>query len=191
MRKILVLIVLAATCRADWVERYRSGESSLAGGRTAIARERLQAATKEAEVAGASDAQLAAVYDALGRAEMGSGHYRDGKRSFEKALRLAADGPLEARAAATANLGQACQALGELVRAEQLFRQALAAMPNRGDLWNMLGGVLGLQRRYKEAEDALRQALSNPADPASVTARNDLAVIYDARGKLREAASLL
>jgi Tfp pilus assembly protein PilF len=151
---------------------------------------RLQAAAKEAEVARASDAQLAAVYDALGRAGMGSGHYRDGKRNFERALRLAADGPLEGRAAVTSNLGQACQALGELVRAEQLFRQALAAMPNRADLWNQLGGVLALQRRYLEAEDALRQALSNPADPASVTARNDLAVIYEARGKLHQAAGL-
>ena len=68
------------------------------------------------------------------------------------------DGPLEARAAATSNLGQACQALGDLLRAEQLFRQALAAMPNRADLWNMLGGVLALQHRYKEAEGALRHA---------------------------------
>ena len=105
---MLVLIVVSVPAWAGWVQKYRSGESSLAGGRTAIARERLQAATKEAEVAGASDAQLAAVYDALGRAEMGSGHYRDGKRSFEKALRLAADGPLEARTAVTSNLGQAC-----------------------------------------------------------------------------------
>jgi tetratricopeptide (TPR) repeat protein len=190
MRKMLVLIVVPAPAWAGWVEKYRSGESSLAEGRTAVALECLQAAAKEAEVARASDAQLAAVYDALGRAGMGSGHYRDGRRNFERALRLAADGPLEARAAVTSNLGQACQALGELGRAEQLFRQALAAMPNRAELWNLLGGVLALQRRYKEAEDALWQALSNPADPASVTARNDLAVIYEARGKLREAAGL-
>jgi tetratricopeptide (TPR) repeat protein len=128
MRKMLVLIVVSAPAWAGWVEKYRSGESSLAEGRTAVALEHLQAAAKEAEVARASDAQLAAVYDALGRAGMGSGHYRDGRRNFERALRLAADGPLEARAAVTSNLGQACQALGELVRAEQLFRQALAAM---------------------------------------------------------------
>jgi tetratricopeptide (TPR) repeat protein len=187
---MLVLVVVSAPAWAGWLENYRFGDRSLAEGRTAIALERLQVAAKEAEVAGASDAQLTAVYDALGRAGMRSGHYRDGKRNFERALRLAADGPLEARAAVMSNLGQACQALGELARAEQLFREALAAMPNRADLWNLLGGVLALQSRYKEAEDALKLALSNPADPASVTARNDLAVIYQARGKLREAAEL-
>jgi tetratricopeptide (TPR) repeat protein len=190
MRKILALTILAAPAWADWLGSYRAGENFLAQGRTAIALEWLQSAAMEAETAGAPDARLAAVYDALGRADMGSGRYRDGKRYFERALRLAADGPLEARATVTSNLGQACQALGELVRAEQLFRQALTAMPNRADLWNLLGGVLALQRRYKEAEDALTQALSNSADAASVTAVNDIAVIYEARGKLHEAAGL-
>lgn len=190
VRRMLLLIVMSAPAWAGWVEEYRSAERSLAEGRTAIALERLQAAAQGAEVAGASDAQLAAVYDALGRAGMRSGHYHDGRRNFERALRLSVKGPLEARVAVMSNLGQACQAFGELVRAEQLFRQALAAAPNRTELWNLLGGVLALQRRYKEAEDALGHALSNPADPASVTASNDLAVIYEARGKLREALGL-
>jgi len=191
MRNILILMFLAvAPVWADWVEKYRSGETSLAKGNGAIAIELLQAAVKEAEVAGASDAQLAAVYDALGRAGMERGHYRDGKRNFERALRLAADGPFDARAAVTSNLGQACLALGELVRAEQLFRQAVAALPNHAELWNLLGSVLVLQHRYKEAEDALSKALSDPANPASVAARNDLAVLYQFRGKLSEAANL-
>jgi len=188
MRKILVLAILAVPASAGWLEDYSSGEDSLAHARTATALARLQSALKEAEAAGAPNARMAALYDALGRASMGSGRYRDGKRYFERALRLVPDSPLEPRMAVTANLGQACQALGELVRAEQLYRQALAALPNRADLWNLLGGVLALQHRYKEAEDALRQSLSN--DPASVTAGNDLAVIYEARGELREAASL-
>jgi tetratricopeptide (TPR) repeat protein len=190
MLQILVLAILAAPAWADWLENYHSGENFLAQGRTANALECLQSAAREAETSGAPDAQLAAVYDALGRADMGSARYRDGKRYFERALRLAADGPLETRATVTSNLGQACQALGELVRAEQLFRQALTAMPKRADLWNLLGGVLVLQRRYKEAEDALTRALSNPADAANVTAVNDIAVIYEARGKLHEAAGL-
>jgi len=188
--KILVLIIVSSPAWAGWVENYRFGESSLSEGQTVIALEHLQAAAKEAEAAGASDAQLAAVYDALGRAGMAVGHYRDGKRNFERALRLAADGPLEAGAAVTSNLGQACQVLGELVHAEQLFRQALATMPSRTEVWSLLGGVLVLQRRYREAENALVHALSNPAVPASFTARNDLAVIYEVRGKLREAADL-
>src|SRR4051794_15485566 len=79
--------VHTATASAGWVEKYRSGESALGDGRTAIALEQPQEVAKEAEAAGATDAQLAAVYDALGRAGMGSGHYRDGKRNFERALR--------------------------------------------------------------------------------------------------------
>jgi Tfp pilus assembly protein PilF len=187
---MLVLIVMSAPAWAGWIDEYRSGERALAERRTSVALVQLQAAAKRAELAGASDAQLAAVYDALGRAGMESGFYRDGKRNFERALRLAADGPLEARVAVASNLGQACKTLGELVHAEQLFRQALAAMPDRADLWNQLGSVLALQRRFPEAEDALTQALSNPADPAGFTSRNDLAVIYQARGKLRQAAGL-
>jgi tetratricopeptide (TPR) repeat protein len=190
MLHILILAILAAPAWADWLKNYHSGENFLTRGRTANALECLQSAAREAESSGAPDAQLAAVYDALGRADMRSGRYRDGKRHFERALRLAADGSLEARAAVTSNLGQACQALGEFVRAEQLFRQAMTAVPDRTDLWNLLGGVLVLQRRYKEAEDALTRALLNPADAADVAAVNNIAVIYEARGKLHEAAGL-
>jgi len=190
MRKMLALILVTFPAWAGWVEKYRSGESALAEGRPAIALDRLQAALKEAGIARASDSQLAAVYDALGRAGMARGCYREGKRNFELALRLAKDGPAETRVVLTSNLGQACQALGEFVHAELLFRQAITAMPDRADIWNLLGGVLALQRRYPEAEEALRHALSNPADPASVTAHNDLAVIYQTRGKLHQAAAL-
>ncbi len=98
MHKMLVLAVLAVPAWAGWVEMYHSGEALLDERRSAVALERLQVAAKEAEAEGASDAELAAVYDALGRAAMGSGQYRDGKRYFERALRLATDGPLEARA---------------------------------------------------------------------------------------------
>src|SRR5580765_6371960 len=85
MRDMLVLICVSAPAWARWDEKYRSGASALAEGRTAIALEHLQAAAKEAELERASDTQLSAVYDALGRAGMGSGHYRDGKRNFERA----------------------------------------------------------------------------------------------------------
>jgi Tfp pilus assembly protein PilF len=190
MHKILVLAILAGPAWDGWVEKYRSGEALLDERRSAIALERLQVAAKEAEAEGASDAQLAAVYDALGRAAMESGQYLDGKRYFERALRLAADGPVEAQAAVTSNLGQACQALGQVVRAEQHFRQALAIMPNRAAVLNQLGGVLYLQHRYEEAEGAFRKALLYAGGLDSVTARSDLALIYEARGKLREAAGL-
>ena len=103
MYKILVLAVLAAPAWAGWVEDYRSGEALLDQRRFATALERLQTAAKEAEAQGTSDAKLATVYDALGRAAMGSEQYRDGKRYFERALRLSAEGPLEAQATVTSN----------------------------------------------------------------------------------------
>jgi len=190
MHKILVLAILAGPAWDGWVEKYRSGEALLDERRSAIALEPLQVAAKEAEAEGATSAQLAAVYDALGRAAMGGGQYRDGKLYFERALRLAADGPVEAQAAVTSNLGQACQALGQVVRAEQHFRQALAIMPNRAAVLNQLGGVLYLQHRYAEAEGAFRKALMYAGGLDSATARSDLALIYEARGKLREAAGL-
>ena len=190
MYKILVLAVLAAPAWAGWVEDYRSGEALLDQRRFATALERLQTAAKEAEAEGTSDAKLATVYDALGRAAMGSEQYRDGKRYFERALRLSAEGPLEAQATVTSNLGQSCQALGQVVRAELYFRQALAIMPNRAAVLNQLGGVLYLQRRYKEAEGVFRKALLYAGSLDSITARSDLAVIYEAQGKLREAAGL-
>jgi Flp pilus assembly protein TadD len=67
MRKILALTILAAPAWADWLESYHSGESFLAQGRTANALECLQSAARQAETSGAPDAQLAVVYDALGR----------------------------------------------------------------------------------------------------------------------------
>jgi Tfp pilus assembly protein PilF len=121
---------------------------------------------------------------------MGGGQYQDGKRYFERALRLTVGGSLEARAVVTANLGQACQALGQVVRAEQYFRQALTMGPDRAAVLNHLGGVLYLQHRYEEAEGALRKALGHGEGIESVTARSNLAVIYEARGKLDEAAGL-
>jgi Tfp pilus assembly protein PilF len=190
MHKILMLAILAAPAWGGWVEKYRSGEVLIGERRSDVALEHLQVAVKEAEAEGASDAQMAAVYDALGRAAMGSGQYLHAKRYFERALRLATDGPLEARVAVTSNLGQACQALGQVARAEQHFRQALAIMPNRAAVLNQLGGAFYIQHRYEEADGAFRKALLYAGDPDSVTARSNLAAIYEARGKLREAAGL-
>jgi tetratricopeptide (TPR) repeat protein len=63
-------------------------------------------------------------------------------------------------------------------------------MPNRAAVLNQLGGVLYLQRRYKEAEGVFRKALLYAGGLDSITARSDLAVIYEAEGKLRQAAGL-
>ena len=133
-----------------------------------------------------------AASDSLGQAAFGGGQYREAKQHFERALGLAEDAPAEARAAVIANLGQACQALGEFARAEQLYRQALDATPGRAPVWHLLGGVLTQQRRFDEAEDALRRATALPdAGTGASAARSDLALILAARGKRREAVDLL
>jgi tetratricopeptide (TPR) repeat protein len=132
-----------------------------------------------------AEERLAAIHDANGRAAFASGHYRDAQRHFERLLDLA---PTEA---VTANLGQACQALGEFARAERLYRQVLSVVPGNAAVWNQLGDVLFLQRRYEEAEAAYRRAMEFPDVRASANARNGLALILEAQGKLHDAITLL
>ncbi len=190
MYKFLALAILAASAQADWLQSYRVGETLLAGGQASDAIEAFKLALGQAEAVGASSLQFVAIHDAMGRAAFGGGQYRNSRKHFERALSsLAADGPPEARAPILANLGQACQELGELARARMLYREALEAVPDRGAVWNSLGGVLFLERRYDEAEDAHRRAMTDPR--AAAAARNNLAVVLEARGKLREAAALI
>jgi tetratricopeptide (TPR) repeat protein len=63
-------------------------------------------------------------------------------------------------------------------------------MPNHPAVLNQLGGVLYLRHRFEEAEAAFREALLYAGGLDSVTARSNIAVIYAARGKFREAAGL-
>ena len=61
---------------------------------------------------------------------------------------------------------KSCQGRGEFARAEQLFRQVIAADPSHAEAHNLLGTVLGQQGRLAEAGVAIRRAVALKPDDA-------------------------
>ena len=190
MQCIAILALLALPAMADWTGKYQSGETFLSQGRADHALEQFQLSLMEAEATGVPDSNLAVVHDALGRASMRAGGYRNSKKHFEKALHLMGEDS-EHRSVALSNLGQACQALGELAHAEQLYAQAAKASPNAPPFWHLLGAVQFLQKRYDEAEYSYHRAIAVSDARTTAVTRSDLAVLLEARGKVREAVVLL
>jgi Tfp pilus assembly protein PilF len=150
-------------------------------------------ALSDAETASAGEPDAGATLDSLGRAEFRAGRYRKAKSYFDRSLAVNRDRP-EARLAALSNAGQAYLALEEYGRAEQLFREALQLGPDHAALWQFLGKVLFLRHRYADAEAAQYKALSlvkAGQSEVAAAARNDLAILYQARKRPRAAISLL
>lgn len=80
-------------------------------------------------------------------------------------------------------------AQGDLVQAEQCYRQLLERDPSNGEAHCNLGVLLGESGRIAEAEQALRAAVSE--SPENVDAQANLGVILRRRGKLPEALKQL
>jgi tetratricopeptide (TPR) repeat protein len=81
--------------------------------------------------------------------------------------------------------------LGELKRAEQLFSSVIQSLPAYGPAWGALGQVQFAQGHDQEAEANFRRAidLSDRKDARKI--KNDLAVLWESRGKRSEAVALL
>lgn len=79
---------------------------------------------------------------------------------------------------------QAHQA-GDVERAVQLYRQALAADPNRAQSWYLLGAACQTLGRLDEAATALQQALA--INPRHAESRNHLGVVLGQQGRLDDA----
>lgn len=176
MRMLFCVLIATALARADWFESYQKGEALLEQGRTNEAILELTAALRE-------QPRDAAVLATLGRAEFRAGRYRSAKNYFEKAYEDSRD-----KAVPSANWAQACLALGEYTRANQLVHEALARYPTDSRLLHLLGQILLKQRHYPEAEVAFRRSLSSRNDPFVV---NDLAVLYQLNGEYAESLDLL
>lgn len=83
------------------------------------------------------------------------------------------------------NLGISSRSVGELVLAEQAYRQALVLDPNRADTYYNLSALLYEQERSREAEFFCRKALA--LHPNYVAGLNNLANMLRGRGELIEA----
>jgi len=71
--------------------------------------------------------------------------------------------------------------MGDLGRAEHLYKQAMATLPNQPQLWQQLGQTLFMRRRFDEAEAAQRRAIELAGEDApniAALAWSDLSVLY-------------
>src|SRR5947209_3656580 len=84
MRLVLLTVILIAHARADWLDRYRSGEGLLNRGKTEEALQELRTALQEAEDFRQDGPGVGAILDTLGRAELRAGHYRSAKKYFDR-----------------------------------------------------------------------------------------------------------
>jgi len=74
---------------------------------------------------------------------------------------------------------------GELARAEEYYRQALAANPEFAEAWNSLGNALCLQGRHAEATACYQKAIALKPDYAG--AYNNLGNLLHSQGRLADA----
>ena len=89
---------------------------------------------------------------------------------MEKALELDPD-----MAIAHNQVGYLLSRGGDLVSAEEHFRQAVRSAPTFTDAWINLAATLGMESKFQEAQDAVNTALK--LDPKNVQAlhlRDDL-----------------
>lgn len=85
-------------------------------------------------------------------------------------------------------LGRCLNNLGELAKAERVFRQALTHEPSRAETFANLGHVLRRQRRLGDAEEALVRALE--MNPDHARALRTLGMLRLVSGEPAEAAPL-
>ncbi|HTM38554.1 MAG TPA: tetratricopeptide repeat protein [Terriglobales bacterium] len=79
-------------------------------------------------------------------------------------------------AVAQNQLGLLSSQAGDATAAEQHFRQALRAMPDFTEAWVNLAAILGLQSRFKEADEAVSTALRlEPQNAGALLLRDTLA----------------
>jgi tetratricopeptide (TPR) repeat protein len=106
-------------------------------------------------------------------------------------------------AVALSKLGQAYRLENRLAKAEQAYRQALAIertqapSPDLSETLNNLGNVLASQRRWKEAEALLREAIATwekllgPEHPSVAAGLGNLAALLQSRNRYDEAERLI
>ena len=95
-----------------------------------------------------------ALHNKLGSFYFRGSRFLEARRSFQRAVTLAPD-----YANGFANLGAACQQMGEPEDAIRALKKAIELKPSYPG-WSNLGSVYLSLRRYEDAADALRRALA-------------------------------
>lgn len=146
-REAQVAMNRAAELAPDNVElQCNLASLAMADGKVGAAIERLQKARLKAP-------GHPALLQALGTAYMSTGQHEQGRDAFAQALQSMPQHP-----AIRLNLAAAEMELGRLSQAETLVRQVLQQAPHSDLAHAMLGHLLHMQRRPKEAAAALLQA---------------------------------
>ncbi|GLQ88824.1 O-linked N-acetylglucosamine transferase, SPINDLY family protein [Dyella flagellata] len=143
---------------------------SMADGKVGAAIERLQKAQTRAS-------GHPALLQALGAAYMSNGQHAQGRDAFAQALQAMPQHP-----SLRLNLAAAEMELGRLAEAESLVRQVLQQVPNAEVAHAMLGHLLHLQRRPREAAASLLQA--GKLAPDKVQHMLQAALMFDEAGDL-------
>ena len=140
-----------------------------------------QSMLEAAEQALACDDTRANAHNLRGLALLELGQAARSLACFDRSLEL------EQTAAVLANRGMALLALGKFQSAREALEASLALDATDPSPWVVLGIVHGRQRRFPEAQAALRRALE--VDPGHGPAHYHLATVYKAQGRPEEAAA--
>ena len=151
---LLAVFSAAGLAQTDWQTRYQNGERLLAEGRIEEALTELKPA-----LALAPAKARGTLLDALGRAEIQAGRYREAKRHFEASLPLWETHTLN-WAVTLNNLGRVHLELHEYARAEEALLRSLEVLRNDARLWQNIGQAQFFRGRLQAAEVSYYRALS-------------------------------
>ncbi len=180
-----VALAQGGAALTDWQLHYRTGEDLLGKGRAAEARVELELA-----LAGAGIEGKGAILDALGRAELEGGRYREAKRRFEASAALWVP-QTRPWAVALNNLGLACLELQEYAHAEALLVQALTVLHGEARPWQSLGQAQLFRGRTRQSAESFQRALSLAGPGLAPLIASDLAGVLRAKRQYVKAAAIL
>jgi predicted O-linked N-acetylglucosamine transferase (SPINDLY family) len=124
------------------------------------------------------------LYDAMAVVLVHKAEHQKSLYYSETACKLAPDVPH-----LLTTYGNTLGQLNQLVKAEEVFRKALAVRPDWTNAWQGLGSVLKYQGRYREAEEAYRQGLFT--QPGNENLFSALAGVMLTGGRPQEAIEVL
>lgn len=182
---LLAVFSAAGLAQTDWQTRYQNGERLLAEGRIEEALTELKPA-----LALAPAKARGTLLDALGRAEIQAGRYREAKRHFEASLPLWETHTLN-WAVTLNNLGRVHLELHEYARAEEALLRSLEVLRNDARLWQNIGQAQFFRGRLQAAEVSYYRALSLAGPEHAPSISSDLAGLLESRRQYAKAAGIL